>query len=121
MSARGGWIGVDLDGTLAHYVAWVDHRSIGDPVPRMKARVEEWLADGIDVRIFTARVSDQNPEVVAAIDEWSMKHFGRTLPVTNVKDFRLVELWDDRAVAVEKNTGRAVRFDDETGRVQVIV
>lgn len=37
----GGWIGVDLDGTLAHYDRWrgIDH--VGDPVPAMMNRVKE--------------------------------------------------------------------------------
>ena len=41
-----GWVGVDLDGTLAQYDGWkgVDH--IGDPVPKMLERVRNWLADG---------------------------------------------------------------------------
>ena len=35
-------------------------------------------------------------------------HFGVVLPVTNVKDWHMLELWDDRAVQVEPNTGRRV-------------
>jgi hypothetical protein len=53
---RNGWIGVDLDGTLAHYDGWVNTFHIGDPVPLMAARVRQWLENGEDVRIFTARV-----------------------------------------------------------------
>jgi hypothetical protein len=33
--ASGGWIGVDLDGTLAIYGGWTGPRSIGEPVPKM--------------------------------------------------------------------------------------
>ena len=57
MSADTGWIGVDLDGTLAHYDGWkgVDH--IGDPVPKMLMRVLDWRRQGLAVRIFTARVA----------------------------------------------------------------
>ena len=32
-------------------------------------------------------------------------HIGVALDVTNVKDFGMVELWDDRAVSVGLNTG----------------
>ena len=103
-----GWIGVDLDGTLAHYEGW-DGGKIGKPVPLMVERVQRWLAEGLDVRVFTARISDPDKRthaaVVAAIDAWCIEHIGQPLKVTNVKDFSLVELWDDRAVQVEKNTG----------------
>src|SRR5207344_2652938 len=51
-----GWIGVDLDGTLAYYDQWRGPEHIGEPVPAMLERVQRWLAEGKDVRIFTARV-----------------------------------------------------------------
>ena len=99
-----GWIGVDLDGTLAHYTGWVGPEHIGEPIPEMVRRVTAWIAKGIEVRIFTARASV--PEQVPPIYEWSLKHIGIVLPVTNVKDFGMVELWDDRCVRVIPNTGR---------------
>lgn len=111
-----GWIGVDLDGTLAEYTTWKGPQHIGAPIPAMVERVKAWLAEGRDVRIFTARVSHSGNFNVArmieireareAIYAWCREHIGRELPVTNVKDFRMTELWDDRAVAVEMNTGR---------------
>lgn len=99
-----GWIGVDLDGTLAEYDGWKGPDHIGEPVPSMAFRVRKWLADGRDVRIFTARASV--PEQVPPVRAWCERHFGVALAVTNVKDFAMVELWDDRAVQVEPNTGR---------------
>lgn len=51
-----GWIGVDLDGTLAHYDGGVGVDHIGPPVPAMLTRVKQWLAEGRAVKIFTARV-----------------------------------------------------------------
>lgn len=39
-----GWIGVDLDGTLAEYHGW-GNGEIGDPVPAMLERVKKWLAE----------------------------------------------------------------------------
>lgn len=107
-----GWIGVDLDGTLAHYEGWVDECHIGEPIPAMAARVCQWLDEGIEVRIFTARVGTQGrakntiDQITIAIQDWTHKHLGKRLPVTNMKDFGMVELWDDRAVQVEPNTGR---------------
>lgn len=100
------WIGVDLDGTLAHYEGWEGAKEIGEPVPAMLARVKKWLADGHEVRIFTARVSYGDPEKCRpAIEEWCLKHLGKKLPVTNEKDFQMMELWDDRCVQVLTNTG----------------
>lgn len=107
-----GWIGVDLDGTLAHYDRWrgVDH--IGDPVPAMLERVKRWLAEGRDVRIFTARAAPHldksHVTAILFIGAWCEKYLGRALPVTCTKDIGMAELWDDRAVAVEANTGRAL-------------
>jgi hypothetical protein len=103
-----GWIGVDLDGTLAVYDGWQGADHIGDPVPAMVARVRRWLTEGVDVRIFTARVSHERDAVLPVIEEWCREHLGRVLPVTNTKDYGMVELWDDRAVQVVPNTGQRV-------------
>lgn len=99
-----GWIGVDLDGTLAVYTGWRGPDHIGDPVPDMLARVKGWLQRGVEVRIFTARASV--PEQVPPIKAWLLKHGIGDLEITNVKDFGMVELWDDRCVRVMPNTGR---------------
>lgn len=113
-----GWIGVDLDGTLAVYYGWKGASHIGAPVPRMLERVKSWLAEGKEVRIFTARVYHDNSSVrvheasVArdAITAWCKEHIGQELRITNVKDYAMFELWDDRAVQVIPNTG--FRADD---------
>jgi hypothetical protein len=122
-----GWIGVDLDGTLAHYDRWrgIDH--IGEPIAPMLSRVKRWLAEGRDVRIFTARIEAGTvrhgneiivrnevknvAETIRHIQNWTELHLGVRLPVTNRKDNEMLELWDDRAVQVERNTGR--RMDSE--------
>ena len=98
-----GWIGVDLDGTLAKYEGWGDG-SIGEPVGEMLFRVRKWVADGVTVKVMTARASD--PEQVKAVRAWLDALGLESVAITNVKDFAMVELWDDRAVAVERNTGR---------------
>lgn len=119
MSA-GGWIGVDLDGTLAHYNGWVNELHIGEPIYEMVIRVQAWLLQGKTVKIFTARVcpgavnNDGSPRdisaVVREIHNWCSKHIGQELEVTCVKDFGMIELWDDRRVQVVANTGRPVGF-----------
>lgn len=104
-----GWIGVDLDGTLAHYDGWKGVEHIGAPVPLMLARVKGWLAEGKRVKVFTARVagSDQY-QALAHIHAWLKEHVGEILEVTCRKDFGMVELWDDRCVQVVPNEGRPV-------------
>lgn len=115
MSEHKGWIGVDLDGTLAHYDGWKGIERIGEPVPLMLERVKTWLAEGREVRIFTARVGvakGRNPsEAMLArfhIQGWCSKHLGVELSITATKDMNMVELWDDRAVQVVPNTGQRV-------------
>jgi len=108
-----GWIGVDLDGTLAVYDGWKGPEHVGEPVPAMVERVKAWIEEGQEVRIFTARVShDGTPQRVAdakyarsAVVRWCLKHLGRELPVTNIKDYAMVLLWDDRCIQVVPNTG----------------
>lgn len=109
-----GWIGVDLDGTLAEYHGWKGEKHIGAPIPAMVARVKAWIAEGKEVRIFTARVYADGgdardvAEVCGYIERWCGEHVGKVLPVTNVKDYGMAELWDDRAVQVVMNTGQRV-------------
>lgn len=119
-NSKTGWIGVDLDGTLAHYEGW-NGGTIGEPIPAMLERVKSWIAEGREVRIFTARVHGHLQPLVGGgvydaitpIEEWCRKHIGHALTITNVKDFGMVELWDDRAVQVIPNTGS--RADGKEG------
>jgi hypothetical protein len=139
-----GWIGVDLDGTLAHYDGWKGADHIGAPIPAMVERVKGWLTEGKTVRIFTARVYcppepmapwlferlngpgcdspasfatvkgvyetwlkrwNETMNARSAIQVWCDQHLGQVLDITNVKDYGMIELWDDRAVRVVLNTG----------------
>lgn len=107
------WIGVDLDGTLAEYYGWKGPLHIGAPIPEMVDRVKKMLEDGVNVRIMTARISHDNTSSgiiqaqisMTTIMEWCDKHLGQVLPVTNVKDYGMVYLWDDRAIGIIKNHG----------------
>ena len=108
----GGWIGVDLDGTLAEYHGWRGIEHIGKPIRLMCDRVRTWLEKGKDVRIFTARVSERDSGEMArcifAIENFCLREFDERLPITNVKDFDMIQLWDDRAVQVVFNTGERI-------------
>lgn len=127
-----GWIGVDLDGTLAYYDGWKGENHIGEPIPAMVERVKKWLAEGVTVKIFTARVCitggfsevsqkqanmDFSINQTKIIKEWCLKHIGQELEVTAVKDFAMFEMWDDRAVQVIANRGisitEALKFNDD--------
>lgn len=107
------WIGVDLDGTLAKYGSQYSRTVIGPPIIPMIARVKMWLRIGKTVKIFTARVTDHDPKVIAAIKQWCKTWIGEELEVTNVKDFLMEELWDDKAIGVIRNTGE--RADGKKG------
>lgn len=100
-----GWVGVDLDGTLAHYTGWKGVAHIGEPIAPMVERVKTWLAEGKEVRIFTARAWRAEEDAIAAINAWSEKYIGQQLPITCEKDYGMIELWDDRAVRVKMNMG----------------
>lgn len=99
-----GWIGVDLDGTLAHYDGWYGPAHIGEPIPAMLKQVNAWLDEGVEVRIFTARASV--PEYIPFVTQWLEKQGLPALEVTNIKDFAMISLWDDRCVQVETNSGK---------------
>jgi hypothetical protein len=104
----GSWIGVDLDGTLATYDTYGDG-SIGEPIPLMVARVRAFLEAGQTVKILTARLTHPNcsPIERVRIQDWLVQKAGLPrLEVTSVKDFGMIQLWDDRAIQVQKNTGK---------------
>ena len=101
------WIGVDLDGTLARDLGNTRRDEIGSPIEPMLDRVQKWIAEGRTVKIFTARAS--SPRQVAVIKEWLASCGLPDLEVTNVKDRRMTELWDDRCVQVMTNLGEPIR------------
>ena len=121
-----GWIGVDFDGTLAVYNGW-NGGKLGEPVKAMVDRVKRWLSEGKKVKVFTARVGigggyslesgktdtgEFAEEQRKAIQEWCKEHIGQALEVTATKDFLMYQMWDDRAVTVEVNTGRILSSMD---------
>ncbi len=105
------WIGFDLDGTLAQYDGWAGPTEIGEPIWKMIYVVKAIIdtpVHGIEVKIMTARVSvpEQADECRAAIQDWCERHIGARLEVVCCKDLDMLLLYDDRAITVEKNTGR---------------
>lgn len=106
---RQNWIGVDLDGTLAEWNGWQHDGKIGKPIPAMMERVYKWLhTPGLTVKIFTARAAMNAELEIPRIHAWLAENGLPQLEVTCCKDMFMVELWDDRAIQVIKNTGIAV-------------
>ncbi|MEA2061014.1 MAG: hypothetical protein U9P10_11000 [Thermodesulfobacteriota bacterium] len=103
---RQAWTGMDLDGTLARDDTLVSLEKIGKPVPKMVARLKTLMESGVKVKIFTARASDN--EQISLIKDWLEKNNLPNLEITNVKDYDMVRLYDDRAVQVIANTGEIV-------------
>lgn len=106
------WWGFDLDGTLAVYDTFQGYLHIGEPIEPMIALVHAYLAEGKKVKIFTARASEPNPtkrlQAINAIEQWCFRHIGEVLPITCIKDYGMVHLYDDRCTQVVKNEGRLV-------------
>lgn len=100
------WVGVDLDGTLAVWDSGSTLDRIGKPVPAMLDFVKRMVDNGIRVKIFTARAGD--PKQIPKVHKWLKSNGLPRLEVTNVKDYRMQQLYDDRCVQVEKNTGRII-------------
>lgn len=91
-----GFKGVDFDGTLVKE----NGPGFNEPVWPMVERVRGWLDNGEDVIIFTARGYQKT------VEDFCVKYFGKPLPITNVKQRGMSEWYDDRAIAVERDTGR---------------
>ena len=112
------WIGVDLDGTLAHDLGNRRENKgleeIGSPIKPMLNRLRKWIAEGKTVKIFTARAS--SPRQVVMIKKWLASYGLPDLEVTNVKDLRMIELWDDRCVQVMTNLGEPINRNAAIGR-----
>jgi hypothetical protein len=105
----------------------------------MVDRVRQWLGEGKEVRIVTARVglpvcvvdgrniydnmADNSCRVtntkfsdammVSAIQTHLVCHGLPALRVQCYKDLNMIELWDDRAVQVVPNTGRTLAEEHE--------
>lgn len=121
MNSSKGWIGVDLDGTLAQFTRLTPMLTVGEPIIPMVERVKQWLRDGHEVRIVTARIAPPHfcvvtketftrDDIEKCIQDWTEEHIGQRLTVTCSKDFHMIELWDDRCVQVEPNTGEPTTY-----------
>ncbi len=104
-------IAVDWDGTLVEYHSYEGPNVFGPSIPAMVERVKGWLAEGHEVLIFTTRMSIEHEpsKVMKTLQAIAIRLKGMGLPsleVTANKYARVDEFWDDRAIRVERNTGR---------------
>lgn len=106
------WVGFDLDGTLAKYDGWKGVEHIGKPVPAMVVLAYMLHKFGRKVKILTARVAprdgDDGSKARKYVQEWCRDYLGFVPEVTHLKDASMVALFDDRACAVEQNTGKVL-------------
>jgi len=112
MNYDNGWVGIDLDNTLAYYISGQEIFHIGEPIPLMLERTLKWLAEGKALKIFTARVSSNNPnreQERLGIQKWCLQHLGQILEVTAEKDFDMITCWDDRCTQVIPDMGIALQ------------
>lgn len=128
-----GWIGFDLDGTLAMYDGWkgIDH--IGAPIGPMVSLIKKYRAQGRRVKILTARIAPHRLEdgtigeayitvpkgdggatrqyARQYINDWCHFNLGFVPEIVYAKDQLMLELYDDRVKQVEPNTG--IVIEDE--------
>lgn len=104
-SSQEKFIATDLDKTLAYQSGdQTDSDAIGPPIPEMQKRVMGWIDEGKKVKILSARAS--NPKKISQIKAWLLKNGFPSLEATNIKEPEMIELYDDKAVAVIPNTGK---------------
>ena len=132
-----GWIGFDLDGTLAKYDGWqgIDH--IGEPIGPMVDLMKKLHGQGRYVKIVTARVAPQKLEdgtfgepfitvpqgdggatrqyASQYIQDWCHFNLGFVPEIVYQKDCRMLELYDDRVKQVVPNKG--VLVEDLANRI----
>ena len=107
------WIGFDLDGTLAKYDGWKGIEHIGEPVASMVVIAKMLHRLGKKIKILTARVAPRDDgkggeEAKKYVEAWCKKNLGFVPEITYEKDASMAALFDDRAVAVEQNTGKVL-------------
>jgi hypothetical protein len=106
----GNVIAVDFDRTLNHHEKWESVEHTGEPIPEMVEACKLAMARGYKVVIFTARVAPRadgsHIRAAEVIRDWTRRVFGRELEVTCTKTADIVEIWDDLACGIERNTGR---------------
>lgn len=112
---------VDMDGTLATFDKFVSWDHFGEPIQETVDRIKHWRDLGIEVRILTARMSEESraldgitrEQMEGAIKAWCRKNLGFELPVYSEKGPGMLFLLDDSVIQVQRNTGLYVAPEPE--------
>lgn len=121
------WIGFDLDSTLAVMNGFKGWHHIGEPIEPMITLAKKYLEMGIKVKVFTARASAESlgcskikfEQLEKVIQDWTEKHIGQRLEVTDHKDCWLLFYFDDKSVQVVENTGEIVGGDQALSKHKI--
>lgn len=112
----GKWFGFDLDGTLAVDTPnRLNDTIIGKPIIPIVNIAKKLIAEGKEVRLFTARAykgnrtNAEHEEVLYALKKWCVEYIGKEIPITCCKDHDIVHIYDDKAIAVRYNTGEIIK------------
>lgn len=113
------WYGFDFDRTLAYHgpqdkdIKKGYNLGTGAPIELIVMRLKQYIAAGKNCKIFTARVAP-HPDVenfnmadrAEQLRDWCEAQGLPRLDVVCIKDAYMEEIWDDKAVSIEPNTGR---------------
>ena len=103
---------IDFDGTIATQKDGYQ-REIGEPIMPMIDRINKWIKQGHNITIFTARADYSDLMEKMDIEIFCVKHFGKILPITNKKSHNADLYIDDKAIRVERNTGKLLNDIEE--------
>ena len=102
---------VDFDGTLAHFDRWRGPNNFGRPISSMIKKVKDFIRNGDEVVIFTARLTPSKKYKIEdiglmkqGIERWCVRNLGKKLRITNTKGNADV-IYDDRCQKIIQNTG----------------
>jgi hypothetical protein len=109
---KDGYIAFDFSGTLAkHKDQTTDKFQPGEPVQNMVDVAKAFLQKGYRVKILTTHA--KQPENIKTIQDWCVKNLGQKVEeVTNIKKRGMIQLWDDRAIRVDRDKGLPVHEID---------
>jgi hypothetical protein len=117
----GGFVGFDLDGTLAKYIGPHGNTEIGDPIinsPDGKPTPYEIAIKlhtmGLPTCCFSARA--MWPGETPKIRKWLNKHGLPHMDITFQKNSNMICFFDDRSISVEENTGKILG-----GRIPLLI
>jgi len=107
-------VGIDFDGVIHRYSGYKGNRleDLDEPMPGIKKFIETLIAQGIRVKVFTARGTKTGEETRDSVRRWLKKYGFPELEVTNIKHADIDLIIDDRAIQFRPHL---VEDDEEIG------